>query len=345
MWIHGFTSRGIIGAIGGTITATRVDIALNGDAGWDFDDGASTPSVNAVLIANQLIVEWNGCNQAYPGPGVATCYSQSTGGYGDGIGTPTGTCISWNVTNSIFRYNTQDGFDGLHNDTGVCPSSITGSISYGNNGQQFKWGPANTPMVFTNNLAIGNCLRLSAPMTGAPSNYNANLADFCRASDTILPGMGKNGTLLMANNTIVSYAPTIIDVECAAAGCDGSTFTFENNIVIGYDNPTTHNMGGQVGGPGAFYYGGFTGTTIRSNNIFYGIGHNFTCPTGNPNEYCTDPLLVNEPVWSGESSLDNFNFNLTPGSPAKGTGISLPAVTKDYNGQVRTNPPSIGAYN
>jgi len=345
MWIHGFTSRGIIGPIGGTVTATRVDIAYNGEAGWDFDDGSSTPSVNALLVANQLTVEWSGCNQAYPGTGAVSCYSQHTGGYGDGIGTPTGTCISWNVTNSIFRYNTQDGFDGLHNDTGVCPSSITDSISYGNNGQQFKWGPANTPMVFTNNLAIGNCLRLSAPMTGQPSTYNANLSDFCRASDTIVPSLGNNGTLLMENNTIVSYAPTIIDVECAAAGCGGSTFTFENNIVIGYDNPATYTYGGKAGGPAAFYYNGFTGATVRSNNIFYGIGHNFTCPTGYPNEYCSDPLLVNEPVWSGESSLDDFNFNLTPGSPAKGAGISLPGVTTDYNGQVRTNPPSIGAYN
>ena len=345
MWIHGFTSRGIIGPIGGTVTATRVDIAYNGAAGWDFDDGSSTPSVNGLLVANQLTVEWSGCNQAYPGTGAVSCYGQHTGGYGDGIGTPTGTCISWNVTNSIFRYNTQDGFDGLHNDTGVCPSSITGSISYGNNGQQFKWGPANTPMVFTNNLAIGNCLRLSAPMTGQPSTYNANLGDFCRASDTIVPSLGNNGTLLMANNTIVSYAPTIIDVECAAVGCGGSTFTFENNIVIGYDNPATYTYGGKAGGPAALYYNGFTGATVRSNNIFYGIGHNFNCPTGYPNEYCTDPLLVNEPVWSGESSLDNFNFNLTPGSPAKGAGISLPGVTTDYNGQVRTNPPSIGAYN
>jgi hypothetical protein len=345
MWIHGFISRGIIGPIGGTVTATRVDIAYNGAAGWDFDDGAATPSSNGLLVATNMIIEWNGCNQAYPGTGAVSCYSQSTGGYGDGIGTPAGTCISNQITNSIFRYNTQDGYDFLHNDTGSCPSSVTGSISYGNNGQQFKWGPANNPMVFTNNLAIGNCWRMSQPMTGQPSTYNANLSDFCRASDTVVPGFGKNGTLLMANNTIISYAPTIFDVECAAAGCANSTFTFENNIVIGYDNPTTWSTGGQVGGPGLFYYGAPIGQTIRSNNIYFGIGHNFKCPTGYPNEYCMDPLLVNEPVWSGESSLDNFNFNLAPGSPAKGTGMSVPSVTTDYNGEVRTNPPSIGAYN
>jgi hypothetical protein len=344
VWIHGFTSRGIIGPIGGTVTATRVVIAYNGAAGWDFDDGSSTPSVNGVLAATNLTIEWNGCNQAYPGTGAVSCYSQSTGGYGDGIGTPTGTCISWNVTNSIFRYNTQEGLDGLHNDTGTCPSSITNSASYGNNGQAFKWGPANTPMVFTNNVAIANCLRLSAPMTGLPSTYNANLGDFCRASDGIAFNFRNGGTVLMANNTIISYAPTTFDISCPANDCVNSTLTFENNIVLGYDNPGTYNLGGQVGGPGGFYFGHPIGTVVRSNNIFHGV-RNFTCPTGNANEYCGDPLLVNEPVWTGESSLDNFNFNLTPGSPAKGTGVYLPSLLTDYNGQVRTNPPSIGAYN
>ena len=85
MSIHGFASRGIIGPIGGTVTATRVDIAYNGAAGWDFDDGSSTPNINGVLNLNYVTIEWNGCNQAYPGPGAISCYSQSTGGYGDGI--------------------------------------------------------------------------------------------------------------------------------------------------------------------------------------------------------------------------------------------------------------------
>ena len=42
--IHGLTSRGIIGAIGGDITVERVRIAFNGLAGWDFDDGKGTGS-------------------------------------------------------------------------------------------------------------------------------------------------------------------------------------------------------------------------------------------------------------------------------------------------------------
>jgi hypothetical protein len=354
MYIHGFTSRGINGPIGGTINATRVDIAYNGAAGWDFDDGNATPNINGVINLSYVIIEWNGCNQAYPGTGAVSCYSQSTGGYGDGIGTPAGTCLSATVDHSIFRYNTQDGFDMLHNDTGNCTMSITNSLSYGNNGQQFKWGPADNPVTFTNNLALGNCFRLSQPMPGQPSTYNSNLSDFCRAQDTIVPNLRPGGTLVMSNNTIVTYAPTVIDFECSTSDCSTASFTFENNIVVGYDNPSTYNDGGQVGGPGAFYFGAPV-NSIRRNNIYYGLGHNFTCPTNyaqdggaGTSEQCINPLLIGQPTGNGanfvESELDNFNFDITPGSPALGAGISIPGVTLDYTGATRGNPPSIGAY-
>ena len=352
MWIHGFTSRGIIGPIGGAVTATRVDIAYNGGAGWDFDDGNGTANVNGVLNLSYVTIEWNGCNQVYPGTGAISCYSQSTGGYGDGIGTPEATCLSAYVDHSIFRYNTQDGYDMLHNDAGNCSMSISYSSSYGNNGAQFKWGPNDNPMVFTNNTAVANCMRLSAPFQGQPSTYNANLADFCRASDAIAFGFRDGGTLLMANNTFVTYAPTTFDASCSgtfpqAQGqgtCLNSTFIFENNISYGIDNPNTYSVGGQSGGPGVFYYGSTIGNVIRNNNVYYGFrSTSFVCPTGIATEQCADPLFVNEPVFTGESSLDNFNFKITSGSPAAGTGLYIPSITLDYSGVVRPNPPSIGA--
>ncbi|MEO6804640.1 MAG: Ig domain-containing protein [Edaphobacter sp.] len=353
MYIHGFISRGINGPIGGAVSATRVDIAYNGAAGWDFDDGNATPNVNGVINLSYVTIEWNGCNQAYPGTGAVSCYSQSTGGYGDGIGTPSGTCLTSHVDHTIFRYNTQDGFDMLHNDTGSCSLNVTDSMSYGNNGQQFKWGPADNPAVFTNNVAIGNCNRLSKPMPGQPSTYNANLSDFCRAQDTIVPGLPPGGSLTMENNTIVSYAPTIVDFECSTSNCSTSTFTFKNNIMIGYDNPATYGDGSQVGGPGAFFFSAPV-NGIRSNNIYYGMGHGFTCPsnysgdgTGTA-ELCTNPMLINQPTGNGgnfvETELDNFNFDITPGSPAVGAGLFLPGLTVDYTGATRGNPPSIGAY-
>jgi hypothetical protein len=250
----------------------------------------------------------------------------------------------------------QDGYDFLHNDTGNCNMSITDSTSYGNLGAQFKWGANDNPIVFSNNLVLANCLRLSEPFPGQPSTFNANLSDFCRANDAIVFGFRDGGSLVMANNTIVSYAPTTLDASCwgtypdaqGVGTCNNSTFTFENNVVVGYDNPGTYDLGGQAGGPGVFYYQEPIGTVTRTNNLYYGFrATSFSCPTGFPNERCADPLFVNEPTGEAgnfiESELDNFNFNLTPGSPAVGAGLYIPSLTLDYSGAVRPNPPSLGA--
>lgn len=351
MWIHGFTSRGIIGPFGGTVTATRVQVSINGETGWDFDDGTGnnisgdphqfgTPSVNGVLKADGLIVEWSGCNQAYPGGTVLNCYSQSTGGQGDGIGSPAGTCISQQVTNSIFRYNTQDGYDFLHNDTGTCPSSVTHSISYGNNGQAFKWGPSNDPMTFTNNVAIGNCYRLSAAFSGLPSNYNANLQDYCRAFDTLTFGVRTGGTATVDHNTIISYSPTIFDPKCGPLGCDStSTVTLSNNITLGYDNSATYCCGGAAGGPGAIYTSDYAGTVVRTNNVFFHMGHSFT-PAAS--EQVVDPAFTGEPAsFTTEAALDVFNGvpQLPSGSAIAGLGAQGTATVA-----TPTASPAAGTY-
>lgn len=351
MWIHGFPSRGIIGPIGGVVTAERVDIAYNGGAGWDFDDGTGshiidgsgygTASVNGVWNFKDSIIEWNGCNQQYPGKAAVSCYGQSDGGYGDGVGTPPGTCFTANVDHSIFRYNTQDGLDLLHMNMGNCSLTVTNSQSYGNNGQQYKIGPATSPAIFTNNTMVSNCRRLSAPMTGQPANYNQHLGDFCRAGDAVAIDMAQGGSMLIANNTFVSYSPTTFDIVCAVADCSNSSLTVENNIVMGYSDPA-YDYGG-TNGPG-LYFGTPVGHVVRSNNLYYGFGHGFGCPTGYPNELCGSPQFVNQPVWTGEQSLDNFDFHLTNGSPAIGAGLPVPGITLDFSGLTRGNPPAIGAF-
>jgi hypothetical protein len=347
MWIHGHTGRGVKGPIGGVVTCLRCDIAYNGAAGWDFDDGSSTKLVNAVWNFNYSTIEWNGCNQEYPMVHtipVVSCYSQSTGGYGDGVGTPTGTGLSANIDHSAFSYNTQDGLDVGHVDTGgPYALTVTNSTFVGNNGGALKWGANFLTATVTNNLVMSNCARMSAPMTGAPSTYNANLADFCRALDANSLNFRQGGTATVANNTFVTYAPTIFDIGCWDASCSTSVLTFKNNIVLAYANSAVSDYGG-TSGPGLFYYGQSIGNVVRSNNLYYGIGHGFTCPTGFSAELCQNPLFVNQPTWTGESSLDNFNFSLTPGSPAIGAGVSITGLTLDYTGQTRGNPPSIGAY-
>jgi hypothetical protein len=354
MWIHGFPSRGIIGPIGGLVTATRVDIAYNGSAGWDFDDGNATPLVNAVWNFNYSTIEWNGCYQEYPivhtFPAIS-CYGQSNGGYGDGVGTPAGTGLTVNIDHSLFRYNTQDGLDVGHVDTGgPYTLTITNSTFYGNNGGAFKWGPNFTTAIIENNIALANCNRMSQPMAGAPSTYNANLGDFCRAGDAISFNFRQGGTALIVGNTIATYASTVFDTQCwdaagegspgdSGAGCSKSSLTVKDNIILAYSNPA-YDYGGD-GGPGMYFYRDPLGTVVRNNNLYYGLGHGFTCLSS---ELCTSPLLVNQPVFSGESSLDNFNFDISSGSPARGSGVAVSGLTLDVTGATRANPPSIGAY-
>lgn len=364
LYIHGHTDRGIKGPIGGVVTAERVDIAANGMAGWDFDDGAGDPSVNGTWNFNDSIIEWNGCNQIYPSPNIDTCYGQSNGGYGDGVGTPGGMCLNVSINHSIFRYNTQDGLDVGHIDTGSCTLSITNSLAYGNSGGQFKWGYNFTSATVLNNLIVGNCLRLSAPIAGTASHYNANLGDFCRAGSTLSWNYRNGQTLLFANNTIVGYGPGLAVIGCSTVGgCNTVTWTVKNNLVMGYDNPGTYSLGGQAGGPSGFYCQDMTatpspvqkdcatwmGTWVRTNNIWYGI-RDITCPTGFTAELCSSPLFVGQPAGNAgtftEAELDGFSFNLTSTSPAKGAGVTYTGIpATDYAGVATTSPPVIGALN
>ena len=355
LWIHGHTDRGIKGPIGGLITANRVDISTNGMAGWDFDPGDGTQSPNGLLKMSYSTIEFSGCNQVYPNVLPVACYSQSSGGYGDGIGTPISPMAGVYIDHSIFRYNTQDGEDFGHVSM-ASNLSITNSASYGNSGGQFKWAGFQN-VVFENNIAVANCLRMSQPIAGIPSTYNKYLSDFCRAGDALSFDFNNNATAIMADNTIVTYAPTTFDFQCYdTASCANTTLTMNNNIVYGLDNPSTYNYGGQNGGVGGFCGQGCNSSTQplgrinRSNNIFYGIRG--SCIANQPQyaagtatgESCLDPQFESEPTkFTAESVLDSFDFTLASNSPAKGGGISVSGLTLDYLGASRTSPTTIGA--
>ncbi len=340
VWVHGHPDRGIIGPIGGVVTAERVNISYNGMAGWDFDDGHSTPSLNATFNFLDSTIEWSGCNEEYPvkdpNPAIS-CYGQSNGGYGDGIGTPAGMGLDVVIDHSTFRYNTQDGEDFGHVDTGAHKLRITNSLSYGNNGGQFKWGGNFVDAVFVNNVAIGNCLRMSQPIQGTPAGFNAHLGDYCRSNDAISFNLHQGARAVLDNNTIVSYSPTTFDIGCWDDSCSRSTIVFRNNLVKGVDNPATYGLGGKSGGPGNFYAEKPIGNWQRSHNLFSGM-RNIKCES---TEICADPKFVNEPRFSHESDLDNFNYHLAPASPAVHAGMRIPDLRTDYEGKAR---PSAGGF-
>ncbi len=336
--IHGLTSRGIIGAIGGEVTTDHVRIAFNGMAGWDFDDGRSTKSAPGAMVhASYLTVEWNGCNEEYPithAIPAFSCFDQDSGGYGDGVGTP-GTPLNFTCDHCTFRYNTQDGLDLLH--VGGSLISVTNSEAYGNMGQQWKMG-AMRSVLFQNNVTVHNCRRMSAAMSGAPEGYHRYLGLFCRAAgDGIGLMVNDDGTYVFQNNSFAGYGATSYDISCSGH-CTKANITFQNNLHVGYKDP----VGGKL--PAVFYTADVPRNPFaaRDHNIYYNMR---SCPSG-WTEHCVDPKIANMPAWNGEASLDGINFRLTSGSPARGAGVAVQGLMKDFDGVQRpgNSADDIGAF-
>ena len=352
LWIHGFPLTGIQGPIGGAITLSRVNISFNGFAGWNFDDGYDTPDAPGSSInASYVSMIGNGCNQEYPivhaFPAVS-CYDSNSGGFGDSWSGQDTPLASFTCDHCIQAYNTKDGFIGPH--TQITNLAITNSQSYGNMGQQWKWGTSpNSTTTFANNLTIGNCQRMSQQLPGAPINYNAAtgtqgayLSLFCRAAGDIFSFYSAaNSSVLFAFNTTVGYSATMFDLACDTTNtCSSTPYIFRDNIMVGFLQPTYDPTNANV--PGLYYFRDSSDGVTEDHNLYFNM-RNGSCSS--PGDICSDPLFVNEPPLTlvSESQLDNFNFNLSSTSPAIGTGVAITGITTDFNGNPRPNPPAIGA--
>ncbi len=347
VYIHGFTGHGIYGPIGGPVALNRVSIDFNAFAGWNFDDGHSTPDApGSTITASFVRMEGNGCLEEYPivhkqFPALR-CWDSESGGFGDSWSGQDTKLDSFICDHCVMAYNTKDGFIGPH--TMIHYLKITNSESYGNMGQQWKWGnaPGGTT-IFENNLTVGNCRRMAEPIPGANSGFNRNLSLFCRAAGDIFSFYGaRNSTVLFADNTTVGYSATTFDLNCQAPNdCSSAKFIFRNNIVLGFLNPRYST--GEV--PGLFYLGDHSVNVSTDHDLFFDL-RSKPCPYfGHTDLICTSPELVNQPpsTLSSESELDHFNFYPLVGSPAVGHGVPVSGVTKDYFGATRPIPPTVGA--
>jgi hypothetical protein len=350
VYIHGFNSSGMFGPIGGPIIMTRMFVGFNTFAGWNFDDGSSTPDApGSTITATHVIMEGNGCQEQYPLTNdfpALVCYDTNSGGFGDSWSGQNTTLDSFICDDCQDLYNTKDAFIGPH--TWISTLTITNSTSIGNMGQDWKWGGSTSPnnTTFLNNLTIGNCLRMSQPLPGAPSNYNQYLTGFCRAAGNVVASVIPAGsTWLIANNTWVTYQPTIFDIACpiGSAPCS-STVNFTNNVVLGYQNP---NSPYGLSTPALYYIEDPSINVVSSHNVEFGTRNDDCNPFRGTGNICSDPLLAGEPAPGTippESTLDNFNFHLTSHSPAIGAGVTYPALlSTDYFGTATSNPPVIGA--
>lgn len=228
--LHTFDSRGVIGNIAGLWTATRVELEFNEQAGWDFDNNSGNPFTGGVFVGSYLGIDWNGCNGQFPASNpipVNQCFDQDSGGYGDGVGTPT-TQMNWSCDHCRATYNTQDGFDLGHITGGNV--SITDSWFAGNMGGNLKAGPGATT-TFINNTVNSNCLRMDAPITGVISTYNTPLSLFCRSGDA------NSGNFLSASCYVGGCFPngsyTFSGFTSAGTTVTGSGTHFLTDVTVG----------------------------------------------------------------------------------------------------------------
>jgi hypothetical protein len=363
VYIHGFNKTGLAGPIGGPITMTRVFVGFNTFAGWNFDDGSDTPDAAGSSITSSYVwMEGNGCQEQYPIVNTQfsamACWDLDSNGFGDSWSGQDTELDSFICDHCTIIYNTKDGDIGPH--VSIAYEKETNSFWYANMGQQQKQGhTVGSTAIFQNNLIVGNCARMSQQVPGAVQNFNQStglggsyLGDYCRAQgDVFAPVENAGSSFLFAGNTLVAYSATIFDLECPTSTCGTTTFTFEDNIFLGWTPPFGYLgwMSGEA--PGLYYPEDSSITTTASYNVEYGIRNGDTCGTNHI--VCSDPLLTNEPAQSWptpvETALDVFNpfntgnsFEQTSSSPSKYAGTAIGGLTTDYYGSAYNSPPSMG---
>ncbi len=353
--IHGMASSCMLGAPGDAVTLNRVSMVGCDVSGWNMDDGSSTTGIGHTSLS-YLTVAWNGCDEEYPIVDALPynfCSDDLSGGYGDGIGTTTATSLGiWNITldHSDIHYNTEDGFDGLHV-KGVAGTSVTvtNSLFYGNKGNQIKVG--GSAPTLRNNLVYDTCNALRQAIPGTPAGYNTHLSDFCRAGDDAIATLIDDSyTSNYQFNTVVGAGSGAWLITCATT-CTHPAVNFNNNVMLGFLNNATNGYPG--GGSGNYmeriYY---DPTVTQGAGIWLNTGSSFSyndtfheknaCPnTNETHALCVDPQLTSS-AWV----LYGYNpMTLASGSsPPVGAGLTIAGVTTDYLGNVRPNPPAIGAY-
>ena len=359
VYIHGLTTEGIGGPIGGPFTLNRVSIDFNAFAGWNFDDGSATPDAAGSTITQSFVtMVGNGCLEQYPianqqYPALA-CWDSNDGGFGDSWSGQTTELDGFSCDQCLIAYNAKDAAMGPH--TLIKNLTITNSSFYGNMGQQGKWGTTqNNTTLFQNNTYIGNCQRMSEQLPGAAQNFNLStglpgsyLSNYCRAAGDLFDYFADLGsTVHFYGNTFVGYNATILNLGFATAGQGASTpYYFSDNVFLGYTTSTS-NYPNTGESPGLFYLGDPSVAIVSSSNDEFGV-RNSNCDGtfAGTHALCSDPSLVSEPAqgaWPPETVFDNFNFHPSSTSPLIGAGTPESGMTTDYYGVTRPNPPSIGA--
>jgi hypothetical protein len=359
VFIHGLTGEGINGATGAGVVANYVHIRGVPMGGIDMDDGSwgqTNISVAGGFTMTNSITEFVGCVEEYPivhNYPYIECRDSETGGYGDGFGTAS-TTGNWVFDHDIWRYNFQDGLDLLH--SGLQSLSVTNSSSYGNDGQAYKIGSADT-VIFQNNLAVENCRRIGSVIGDEPASAIVPGVNLCRADgDWVDLQFAPYGTYTFQGNTFVGYGDVALGFGLGPGANQASAAktTLQNNLFLGYSNSAyadgqkpalfCENVHGNCNHDLSLFPANH-GWAIRDHNLYYNFRSGCPSPL-TKGEICADPSFIRGAslAMSSESAMETSDFHLSSSSPARGAGVAIPGLALDYAGRARANPPSIGAF-
>jgi hypothetical protein len=170
--IHGFALRGIHAGGLRDWTLQRVRIVGNGWAGWDGDVGEGSANAGTLRFED-VEIAWNGCVERHPSRQPFGCWGQSSGGYGDGLGTAA-TGGDWRFERVRVHHNVSDGLDLLY----LTPQGrmeVVDSRFEANGGNQLK---ASHHASVRGSTLLGTCSELRADGLLA--------GDLCRAGGNAL---------------------------------------------------------------------------------------------------------------------------------------------------------------
>ena len=209
--IHGLASAGIAAGRLTDWTLEDVSISGNGWVGWEGDIYGDDGN-HGDLVFRRVSITWNGCGETYPGGQPAGCWSQSAGGYGDGLGTGE-TGGSWLFEDVTIAHNTSDGLDLLYLRRPGGSLTIPGLHSEGNAGDQVK---VTGTAVIEGLTAVSNC----GFFTGKPFTYDV---DPCRAGGSAISfSLRPGGESTVTGSQVSGEGDCLMIADCAeGGGCTG----------------------------------------------------------------------------------------------------------------------------
>ncbi len=297
--IHGLAARGIQAGGLSDWTVERVKLNRNGHAGWDGNIG-SGGSNSGRIILRDIEIGWNGCGERWRTGEAWACWAQSTGGYGDGLGT-TDTGGQWLIEDAFIHHNTSDGLDLRYMD-GADGTHVTLRRVHAraNAGNQVK---VKGNALIENSVLVGHCSYFKG-------RHFMLEGDLCRADGSTLQlVMTGNDTVTVRHNTLSGEGATQIG---HSEGNATDRIHLQNNIVVGfprYRDPSVLS---------AFNGGGSPAARRFSGNLAWNVE---SCPTGSTCD--RNPKLAN-------MALATFDAQPRADSPVIGSAVALPCDTTDF---------------